>query len=138
MSDRLEIMERNLGELEKRKEMYGPGKAPLFLLNQIAELQKEIEELKQSLQEVQPEPEGSTGAQAVRREYLARLRQVLVTRLDEGELRTFCFDLGVDYDVLRGGGKADKARELIAHLEHRNRIPDLVQVGRRLRPDISW
>ncbi len=71
-------------------------------------------------------------------EELAQLRQLLVDHFNEGELRTLCFDLGVDYENLPPGGKADKARELVAHLERRNQIPELLEMGRRLRPDVDW
>ena len=67
-----------------------------------------------------------------------RLHRILVERFDEGELRTLCFGLGVDYDGLPGAGKADKARELIAYLERRHDISQLVKVGKTMRPDISW
>ncbi len=69
---------------------------------------------------------------------LTQLRQLLVDHYSEGELRTLCFDLGVDYESLPPGGKADKARELVAYLERRDRILDLLQVGQRLRPDVDW
>ncbi len=72
------------------------------------------------------------------REYLIELRQILTTRFSDGELRTLCFDLGVDYENLPGQGKADKARELISHLERRQRIAALVATGRGQRPDIAW
>ena len=72
------------------------------------------------------------------REQSIGLRQVLIERLSDGELRDFCFELGIDYANLPGEGKAQKARELIAHLGRRNRIPELLTVGRQLRPDISW
>lgn len=42
MSTRLEIMIRNLKELEKRAAMHGPGEAPLFLLSQIEELKEQV------------------------------------------------------------------------------------------------
>lgn len=71
-------------------------------------------------------------------EELAQLRQLLVDHFNEGELRTLCFDLGVDYDGLPAEGKANKARELVAHLERRNQIPALLEIGRRLRPDVDW
>ena len=48
---------------------------------------------------------------------LIKLRRTLIRCLDENELRDLCFDLGVDYESLRGEGKAAKVRELIAHLE---------------------
>ena len=53
---------------------------------------------------------------------LSELRQRLVEHFTEGELRTLCFDLGIDYDALPAFGKADKARELVAYLESRQRI----------------
>ena len=50
---------------------------------------------------------GTVSEQRVaRREYLVKLRQILDARFDEGELRTLCFDLGVDYDGLPGEGTA--------------------------------
>ncbi len=71
-------------------------------------------------------------------EELAQLRQLLVDHYSEGELRTLCFDLGVDYESLPAEGKANKARELVAHLERRNRIHELIEMGRRLRPTVDW
>ncbi len=68
----------------------------------------------------------------------ARLRQVLVDRFTMEELRTLCFELYVDYDLLAGETKDGKARELIIYLESRNRLDELVPVGRRTRPDIAW
>jgi hypothetical protein len=70
--------------------------------------------------------------------YRTTLRQRLSAHFDEGELRTLCFDLGIAYDDLPGEGKADKARELVAYLERHGRIPELVAIGRRLRPDVPW
>lgn len=70
--------------------------------------------------------------------YRTRLRQLLSTCFDAGELRTLCFDLGVEYDDLPGAGKADKARELITYLERHSRIYELWEIGKRLRPDVPW
>ncbi len=72
------------------------------------------------------------------REYLTRLRELLTTRFDEGELRTLCFDLGADYDSLPGEGKSNKARELVARIERYKRLTELVDAGKKLRPDIPW
>lgn len=66
-----------------------------------------------------------------------RLRQVLVERFNESELRTLCFELDVDYESLQGQGKADKARELVAYLGRRQRIQGLALTVKRLRPDID-
>ena len=71
-------------------------------------------------------------------EYLTRLRKILDTRFSQEELRTLCFDLGVDYDNLPSEGKTNKARELVNYLNQRFRLPDLVVVGKQLREDIVW
>jgi hypothetical protein len=51
-------------------------------------------------------------------------------------LRTLCFDLGKEYDGLPGDGKEAKARELVAYLERRERIPELEAKSKRLRPEL--
>jgi hypothetical protein len=67
-----------------------------------------------------------------------KLRRVLVERFNEEELRNFCADLSVDYGCLGGEGKEAKIRGLLAYLGRRRRIPDLIGVGERLRPDVPW
>ena len=68
---------------------------------------------------------------------LARLRRTLVERLEEGDLRDLCFDLGVNYDDLPGKTRADKARELITYFKKRNRLPKLIRTIEEIRPDID-
>ncbi len=91
----------------------------------------------------QPTPASPVSAPVVatsspERTTLIRLREVLATRFNEGELRTLCFDLGIDYDNLPGAGKADTARELVGYCERHNQVAALVEHGTRLRPDIPW
>jgi hypothetical protein len=74
----------------------------------------------------------------VSRQYLTKLRQMLAAHFSVEELRTLCFDLGVDYDDLPGEGKTSKARELIGYLERHDRIPDLVELGKKKHPALSW
>lgn len=69
--------------------------------------------------------------------YLTYLRETLTTRFHDEELRTLCFDLGVDYASLPGDGKEAKARELVAYLHRRKIISDLIRVGKRQRPDVE-
>lgn len=69
---------------------------------------------------------------------LASLRNILIERFSEGELRTLAADLGIDYDSLPDRGKANKARELVAFLERRDRLPQLIALGKELRPTIDW
>jgi hypothetical protein len=128
--------------------------APRFQLEkQIEQAESEFDAVEQQLDELEaqleraastgpgqaaPPAAPATATRALDREYLIRLRQTLTARFDVGELRTLCFDLGVDYDDLPGQGRASKARELIRYLERRDRIPDLVSFGGQMRPDISW
>lgn len=70
--------------------------------------------------------------------YKSELLLTLVQKFNDEELRTFCFHLNVDYDSLIGTGKEGKARELITFLERRNRFFDILNTGKRIRPDISW
>lgn len=72
------------------------------------------------------------------KQYIVLLRQILTDRFDEEELRTLCFELGIDYDDLPGRGKAAKARELASYFGRRKQIPKCVEVGKQLRPDILW
>jgi hypothetical protein len=65
------------------------------------------------------------------------LAQLLARRLDDEELRALCFELDVDYDSLRGEGKAAKARELVAHLRRQEALPRLVEWLETHRPDID-
>jgi formylglycine-generating enzyme required for sulfatase activity len=67
-----------------------------------------------------------------------KLRRNLVEHFNDSELRTLCFDLDVNYDALAGLGTVDKARELIAYLERRGRISELVETCQRLRPHVTW
>ena len=72
------------------------------------------------------------------RSALSKLREDITRYFDIEELRTLCFDLGVDYDNLRGEGKAAKVRELVVFLDRRDRIPKLVRKCSKLRPNVSW
>ena len=70
--------------------------------------------------------------------YLAELHKLLMEHFDQGELKTLCLYMGVDYDILNGEGKANKARELVQYLERRGRITELKNEVTKQRPHISW
>lgn len=63
----------------------------------------------------------------------AELRQALVNYFDLEELRTLCFDLGVDFDELKGSGKGAKARELVQYWQHQGDLTPLVDAIRQQR-----
>ena len=63
----------------------------------------------------------------------SQLLQWLLAQFSDGELRTLCFELGVEYEDLGGRGRAENARELIALLERRGRLPELIARFRKRR-----
>lgn len=69
---------------------------------------------------------------------LSTLRQLVLQYFNTSELQDICFQLDVDFEELEGSGKSNKARELITHMRRRNRLPDLVEVGKQLRPQLEW
>jgi tetratricopeptide (TPR) repeat protein len=69
---------------------------------------------------------------------LTQLREILTDHFNKGELRELCVDLGVDYESLPGGGKANKARELVDYLKRHERLAELIEIGRRQRPSLHW
>ena len=68
---------------------------------------------------------------------LVELRRLLVQQFDINELRTVCFDMNIDYEGLPGDGKGAKVRELLAFLERRGRIHELVDTIKQVRPDVD-
>jgi hypothetical protein len=71
-------------------------------------------------------------------EQLILLRRNLTDYLSDNDLRELCSKMRIDYERLRGQGKAARASELVRHLAARGRILELVALASQLRPDISW
>lgn len=62
------------------------------------------------------------------------LRDALDRYFDLEEFRGLCAGLKVDFDNLRGEGKNAKARELVAFMERRGRLDELINAIRQSRP----
>ncbi len=71
-------------------------------------------------------------------EQLILLRRNLTDYFSDDELRALCSELQIDYERLRGQSKAAKASELVRTLAARGRLPQLVALASRLRPNVSW
>lgn len=54
------------------------------------------------------------------------------------EINSLCFDLGIDYEHLRGQTKLGKIEDLLMYLIRRKRLAELVDVCRQQRPDTLW
>lgn len=70
--------------------------------------------------------------------YLDAIHQLLLAYFSEEELKTLCLGLGVDYDDLPATGRGNKARELVTHLERRDRLEALRVAVRNARPNAVW
>jgi hypothetical protein len=61
------------------------------------------------------------------------LKQILGEGFDLDELHDLCFRLDIDKDELPSTQKTSLINALLDHLDSRNRIPKLLEEGRRLR-----
>ena len=75
---------------------------------------------------------------AAQRRYLTRLRKQLADHFSDEELHALCFDLGIEYANLPGDSKFIKALELVADLNRKNRIAELVAAASDMRPGLNW
>lgn len=66
------------------------------------------------------------------------IREQLVDSFNSSELQELCFNLNVDYEIINGENKLDKARELLTYLNRRNRMAELVVYCQQERPQIKW
>mgnify|MGYP006921589069 CR=1 FL=1 len=75
--------------------------------------------------------------QALSTQTLVRLRRNLALLFNLGELKTICFDLGIDYENFHPL-KDEFTRELVIYCKKRGRINELIQLCKELRPLNEW
>jgi Effector-associated domain 7 len=63
-----------------------------------------------------------------------RVKNVLQEQFNREELRSLCFDLGVDWDDLEGSTLSIKAISLVGYFQRRSRLAELVAAMRTARP----
>lgn len=66
------------------------------------------------------------------------LRKNLTNFFNQSDLRTLCFDLGIEYEDLPGTTRTDKARELIEFCIRNLQIHGLLLYCREKRPRVAW
>ncbi|MBK8905346.1 MAG: hypothetical protein IPM53_29455 [Anaerolineaceae bacterium] len=69
---------------------------------------------------------------------LTRLREGIIDTFNLEEVRLLVFDLGENYDDLRGETISAKIQALLEHLERKHRIPVLLNHLKQKRPDADW
>lgn len=65
------------------------------------------------------------------------LHKHLVGQFTLDDIRTLCFALGIDYDILPGEGKESKARELVIYCRNRAMLEQLAQSAHKARPHLD-
>lgn len=63
---------------------------------------------------------------------------ILTSKFSLKELKSLCFRLGIDDDILPGQEKDSKSIELIEYLERRDRLNELIKIIEETRPDIKY
>lgn len=71
-------------------------------------------------------------------QFLSDLRRGILDSFSLNEIQSLCVDLGVDYESLGGEGREAKARELIAYLNRRGKLPELIRYCVKARPNYPW
>lgn len=66
------------------------------------------------------------------------LAKAIEQYFNQSELRTFCYDLGVEYDNLRGETHSEKSRDFVDQMVSRGRFADLVWECKKKRPNVIW
>ncbi len=69
---------------------------------------------------------------------LVNLFEKVDRHFNDSELRDLCFRLNVDNEDLKGGGKREKARELVMQMNRHGRLSDLLQQVGIVRPKVNW
>jgi WD40 repeat protein len=82
--------------------------------------------------------EKNVADQQMKQPDLQQILQLMVSHFSMQELKSLCFNLVVDFDELGGEGKSEKARELVAFIQRRDRLADLTRALVNERPGISW
>ena len=111
--------------------------ATLLTQNRIEELMAELVRQREHI-DWQGIVSGQTTSPALDFTQIRRLPTAINEQFNEEELRDLCFELGVDYENLPAGSKANKARELVTYFARRQQIPDLTAALHDRRPHTPW
>jgi len=70
--------------------------------------------------------------------FRADLRRKVATYFNDDEIKSLCFDLGIEYENLAGETREAKARELVTYCERTSQVSQLANRCRELRPSVDW
>ena len=67
----------------------------------------------------------------------SELRKLFARRFSKDELCTLCFDLNIPYEDFPDSASG-LAREMLVYCEKRDKVVELIEAAREMRPDIDW
>lgn len=71
-------------------------------------------------------------------QYLSTLHEQIDRYFNFSEVKTLCFNLGVNYENIPGSGRSAFIRNLIISLAKQNQLQELINLVRRERPFVNW
>ncbi len=71
-------------------------------------------------------------------QYLGTLHKQINTYFNFSEVKTLCFNLGVDHENIPGDGRSAFIRNLVVSMAKRNRLQELVDHVREERSFVEW
>ncbi|MBK8989763.1 MAG: hypothetical protein IPM39_27505 [Chloroflexi bacterium] len=74
----------------------------------------------------------------MRRQKRALLKELMADKFNEEELKSLVFDLDIKWGELSGDTLSNKAESLIAYVENRSRLQELIAELKKRRPNIAW
>ncbi|MCB9444898.1 MAG: SUMF1/EgtB/PvdO family nonheme iron enzyme, partial [Ardenticatenaceae bacterium] len=77
-------------------------------------------------------------AQNSKNQLLVQIRDLITDTFDKEEIRSLCFELGIEYDDLRGETLSTRIESLIARMNREGRLDDLLNFCAYKRPKIEW
>jgi hypothetical protein len=77
-------------------------------------------------------------SQRTTKQYRVALRRNIQQYFSQNEIKSLCFDLGIDYDDLSGDDRTQKVIELIQYMERNERLAELVEYLTTVRPTVNW
>ncbi|KAA3665520.1 MAG: TIR domain-containing protein [Chloroflexi bacterium] len=69
---------------------------------------------------------------------MTQLVRTIAKQFNSEEVKMLCFELGVSYDDIEGEGNINKVRELVAYLERRQKLHELITLVKKERPSAIW
>lgn len=70
--------------------------------------------------------------------YLATLNQKIASKFSRSDIDHLCLELGVNHEEIRGETPSEKARELTAYANRRDKLEELISLCEKERPNMDW